>query len=265
MVSSQTLPRLHNPPPQTGVGDDKEGPAGDRDLTYVVILAEAEEPLDLGRALGAETLGVNDVGQAGDLALALLDDAEGDDGEVGGDDAAADGLAAALTRAASAVARVALGEEEADTVGVHDTLLHGETLLVVATGDAEDVALPLVAERVGGDLSAHLFFSSVSRVSGVGEFGVGGTHALVHEDGELALILNVNELLAAVGRVGDVQLFLSAMSTTQNTGPRGRSVIELDPAIRSDFEYLILRMLRMGCSPSSCRLWVSRRRLDAGR
>ena len=167
VVSSQTLPRLHDPTPQTGVGDDEEGPAGDRDLTYVVILAEAEESLDLSRALGAETLGVHDVGQAGDLALALLDDAEGDDGEVGGDDAAADGLAAALTRAAGAVARVAVREEEAYTVGVHDALLHGETLLVVAAGDAEDVALPLVAERVGGDLGAHLYFCQpVSRFEG---------------------------------------------------------------------------------------------------
>ena len=32
------------------------------------------------------------------------------------------------------------------------TLLHGETLLVVPAGDAEDVALPLVAEGVTGDL-----------------------------------------------------------------------------------------------------------------
>lgn len=33
-----------------------------------------------------------------------------------------------------------------------------------------------------------------------------GTHALLHEDLELALILNVDELLAAIGRVADVQL-----------------------------------------------------------
>lgn len=108
---------------------------------------------------------MDDVGQAGDVGLALLDDAEGQDREIGGDDAAADGLAAALAGAAGLVARVAVGEEEADAVGVHDTLLHGETLLVVATGDAEDVALPLVAERLGRDLNAHLFRVSI-RVRG---------------------------------------------------------------------------------------------------
>lgn len=32
------------------------------------------------------------------------------------------------------------------------------------------------------------------------------TYALLHEDGELALIFNVDELLTAIGRVGNVQL-----------------------------------------------------------
>ena len=45
-----------------------------------------------------------------------------------------------------------VGEEETDTVGEEDTLLHGETLLVVAASNAEDVALPLIAEGVAGDL-----------------------------------------------------------------------------------------------------------------
>lgn len=34
----------------------------------------------------------------------------------------------------------------------------------------------------------------------------GLTYALLHEDGELVRILNVEELLAAIGRVGNVQL-----------------------------------------------------------
>ena len=124
--------------------------------TYIVLLAEAEESADLGGSLGTEALGVDDVGDTGDVGLALLDDGEGEDGEIGADDAAADGLAATLTVAAGPVAGVAVGEEESDTGGVHDTLLHRETLLVVAAGDAEDVALELVAEVVTGDFLAHL-------------------------------------------------------------------------------------------------------------
>ena len=34
----------------------------------------------------------------------------------------------------------------------------------------------------------------------------GSTYALLHEDTELALIFDIDELLAAIGRVGDVQL-----------------------------------------------------------
>lgn len=39
---------------------------------------------------------------------------------------------------------------------MQDTLLHGETLLVVSTGNAENVALELIAEVVTGDFLAHL-------------------------------------------------------------------------------------------------------------
>lgn len=132
------------------------------DKTYIVFLGEAEELADLGGTLGAETLGVDDVGETGELLLALLDNGQSEDGEVHGDNAAADGLTLALTGAAGTVAGVTVRKQEADTGRVHDTLLHGETLLVVASSDPEDVSLPLVTEGVGGDLSAHLKYPSVS-------------------------------------------------------------------------------------------------------
>jgi hypothetical protein len=78
--------------------------------TYIVILAEAEEAADLGGTLGTETLGVDDVGKAGQLVLALLDDGESKDRQVHADDAATDGLSLALTSAAGSVAGVAFGE-----------------------------------------------------------------------------------------------------------------------------------------------------------
>lgn len=130
---------------------------------------------------------MNNVGQAGDIGVTLLDNGQSEDRQVHGDDAAADGLALALTSAAGAVAGVAVSEEETDTSRVHDTLLHGETLLVVSTGDAEDVALELVADRVTGDFL---------------------THAAVHEDAELALVFDLDQLLRAIVGVGDVELHL---------------------------------------------------------
>ena len=50
---------------------------------------------------------------------------------------------------------MSVGEEESNSVREKDTLLHGETLLVVSTGDSENVSLPLVTDAVvveeGGD------------------------------------------------------------------------------------------------------------------
>lgn len=155
--------------------------------THIIFLAETEEAADLGGALGTEALGVDDIGQTGDVGVTLLDDGEGEDRQVHCDDAAADGLALALTSAAGAVARVTVCEQEPDTGGVHDTLLHRETLLVVSTGDAEDVALELVADAVAGDFV---------------------THAAVHEDAELALVFDLDQLLGAIVGVGDVELHL---------------------------------------------------------
>jgi len=137
---------------------------------------------------------------------------------------------------------------------MEDALLHGETLLVVTAGDAEDVALELIAEVVAGNFLAHLrntttlvtkLISSVlscsmcaierkRHSSKVGKrknfrcvplvdrdfrlvkfrwyWGVGtGTYSLLHEITELALILNLDQLLAAIGRVGDVQLHLGGV------------------------------------------------------
>jgi hypothetical protein len=173
--------------------------------THIIFLAETEEAADLGCALGTETLGVNLVGQAGDIGIALLDDGQSEDGQVHGDDAAADGLALALTGAAGTVAGVAVSEEETDTGRVHDTLLHRETLLVVSTGDPEDVALELVTDRVTGNLL---------------------THAAVHEDAELALVFDLDQLLRAIVGVGDVELHLDGGVATAMCCNVSRLVVE---------------------------------------
>lgn len=123
---------------------------------------------------------MDNVGEAGELGVALLDDAESKDGQVHADNAAADALPLALAGSTGSVAGVALGEEEAHTGRVHDALLHREALLVVAAGDSEDVALELVADRVARDL---------------------GAHAAVHEDAQLALVIDLDQLLRAIAGV----------------------------------------------------------------
>lgn len=122
----------------------------------IVLLAQVEELPDLGCPLGTETLGKDVIGESWDFTLTLLDDNEGEDGNIGANDAATDGLAPAFTGAADAIAGVAVGEQEADTVGEENTLLHRETLLVVSTSDTEDVAFPFVTERVAGNFLGDL-------------------------------------------------------------------------------------------------------------
>lgn len=157
----------------------------DDELADVVLLVETEEATDLGGTLGAETLGDNGVGETGELTLALLDDGQSKDGKVQTGDGTADGLALALTGAAGAVAAVAVGKEETGTGGEENTLLHGETLLVVTTGNLEDVTLELVTERVTLDFL---------------------THSLLVEDADLVFVIDFDELLSAVGGVGNVEL-----------------------------------------------------------
>ena len=89
--------------------------------------------------------------------LSLLNNDHGEDGQVGVDDAAPDGLALLLSGAPLPEAGVSLLEEQSDAALGEDALLHGETLLVVAAGDAERVALPLVAQAGRVHVLAHAF------------------------------------------------------------------------------------------------------------
>lgn len=56
--------------------------AADDELADIVLLVEAEETADLGSTLGTQALGDDGVGQAGELALTLLDDAQSQNSEV---------------------------------------------------------------------------------------------------------------------------------------------------------------------------------------
>ena len=106
---------------------------------------------------------MDDVGEAREVGITLLDDGKGEDGEIHSDDASTDGFALALTGAAGSVARVPIRQEQADSSWMHDSLLHGETLLVVAAGDLEDVALEFITNAVARNLCAHPVIVSCCR------------------------------------------------------------------------------------------------------
>ena len=123
--------------------------AADHELADVVLLAQTEQLADVARTLRTQAAGLRGglVGQTRNLLLALLHDHQVQNADVGTHDAATHGLALTLTLdvirafrthvATSTVAGHTVGEEQTHTVVAENSLLHGETLLVVSSSDAE--------------------------------------------------------------------------------------------------------------------------------
>jgi hypothetical protein len=75
------------------------------------------------------------------ISTDLLQDDHVQYGQIGTDDATADRLSLALTDSAGSVAAQAITQQQADASVGKNTLLHGEALLVVTAGDAENLRL----------------------------------------------------------------------------------------------------------------------------
>merc|ERR1719305_396829 len=170
-VLSRGQPVLLSPPPLQHHGGDEalhlgrrkllllsvlegEGPLNDI-LANIILLGQVEKLPDLAGTLGSQPARDGVIGQSRDLSLALLDDGHGEDGEVAVDDAPADRLPLTLSILAGTVASGSLLQQQPHPAVGQDTLLHREALLVVASGDAENVSLELVTEGVGLDLLTH--------------------------------------------------------------------------------------------------------------
>ena len=82
---------------------------------------------------------------------------------------------------------MSIAQKQPDTRRMHDTLLHRKPLFIVAAGNFEDVAFEFRAHAVALDFLSH---------------------AAVHEDAEFAVVFDFDELLGAIGGVGDVELHL---------------------------------------------------------
>jgi hypothetical protein len=98
--------------------------------------------------------------------------------------------------------------------------------------------------------------------------GTDSTYALLHEDTELALILNIDELLAAIGRVADVQLLEEIISECLLCGGCRyfRVGVQDDQARQQQSKLIACRVAKESLSrmlasigsvvvPSFCQLW----------
>jgi len=114
--------------------------SADDELSDVLGLAQREELSDLVGSLGSQSSRLDLVGQTGDVLGSLLNDDQVHDRQVGSDDATTDGLSLAGTLSSGSEALHILVEQQSDTSVGQNTLHHGETLLVVTTTNADDVA-----------------------------------------------------------------------------------------------------------------------------
>lgn len=158
--------------------------------TYIIILVKTKEFPNLGSSLRPQTLRVHGIRQARNIIITLLDNSQCQNRQIHRNNTPPHTLSLTLPGPTRPVAAVPVTQQEPDTRRMHDTLFHREALLVVTTGDFEDVAFEFVADAVTGDFVAH---------------------AAVHEDAESTVIVDFDQLLRPVGRVGDVQLHLGGV------------------------------------------------------
>merc|ERR1719394_590105 len=168
---------------------------GERPLDHViadiVVLLKVKQLADLGGTLRSQTTGNGGVSKSGDFVISLLLNDNRNDGQVSIDNATTDRLAFTLTSTALTIARVSLGQEKTDSSLGEDTLFHGKTLLVVSTGNTENVTSPFIAKGGSIDLLAH---------------------TLLVEGTNLNFIVNLEKLLAARSWIRHVYLHIVSIT-----------------------------------------------------
>jgi len=149
----------------------------------IVFLVEVEELSDLVSSLGSKSSVDEGVCEASDVLLAFSYDNGRNNAHIVVQDASSNRLSLPLTSSARSVAAHALLEQKLYSTVDKDTLLHGESLLVLTSGDSKDVALEFVAKAVGWDLVRDSLLEHVA---------------------DFVLIVDFNGLLLTRLRVGDV-------------------------------------------------------------
>ena len=117
-----------------------EGPLEDV-LTNIVIFVEGIELPDLSHSLWPQSSRDGFVSKARDVCFSLLHHHKVKDAQGTINNAATHRFASPLSSTTGAEARLALFEEELDTTIGKDTLLHGETLLVISSRYTNSVPL----------------------------------------------------------------------------------------------------------------------------
>ena len=165
-------------------------------LSYIVLLRKVEQLTDITGSLGSKTTRSRVIGESSHRLFADLCNDQVQDSDIVSHDASTDTLALTFTRAAGAVALVALGAKETDT-GVREyTLSHGESLLVITSRNAKLVSLKFFTEN------ASVYFLG---------------HTAIVELNKLLFIISFDELLEAGAGACDIDLFIVTREIRQGS------------------------------------------------
>jgi hypothetical protein len=154
-------------------------------VANIVFLRKVEKLADVVGTLGTETTGNRVIGKTGDWVLSHLSNNKIENRDILSYNASTNRLALTLSGTTLTVTLVSLLHEKTYTSVGKNTLTHRESLLVVSSGDTEDVSSILLSE--GG--SVYLL-----------------SHTLLVKILKLCLIINFYNLLKASGGCGKIDL-----------------------------------------------------------
>lgn len=175
--------------------------SSDNEVTDIILLGQTEELSDVVSSLWTQSLWNRVVGDTFNFFVTLLGDDQRQDSQIWANNGTSDGLSLSLTVTSWSVTGVTVSQQQLNSGWQQDTLLHWETLLVVTTGDLEDVALELVANGFTVNFL---------------------TNTLVVEDTDTVFIIDFDGLLSTINWVRNVQLKFYVSNQVMMSDPSGQ-------------------------------------------
>ena len=159
--------------------------AVDNVLSDIVILCQVEELTDVIRTLGSKATWFVVIGKTWDCLFSKVGHDQVEDGNVLSNNASTNRLALALTSTTLSVGLLSLLTQQTDTSVGQDTLTHGETLLVITSGDTHGGTIVLFTQNSAVNLLSHTTLVQVLK---------------------LLFIISLNDLLHASGGASNIDL-----------------------------------------------------------